>query len=94
MRVKWTRRALREQDEAFEWIVTENPKAAGEVIDRMRAATRLLADNPRIGRPGRITGTRELVIARTPYVVVYRIGPEQVDILAVFHHARNWPGRL
>ena len=94
MRVKWTRRALREQDQAFEWIVTENPKAAGEVIDRMRAATRLLAENPRMGRPGRITGTRELAIARTPYVVVYRIGPEQVDILAVFHHARDWPGRL
>ncbi len=94
MRVKWTRRALREQDEAFEWIVTENPKAAGEVIDRMRAATRLLADNPGMGRPGRIAGTRDLVITRTPYVVVYRIGPEQVDILAVFHHARDWPGRL
>jgi addiction module RelE/StbE family toxin len=94
MRVKWARRALREQDEAFERIVTENPQAAGEVIDRMRAATRLLADNPRMGRPGRITGTRELVVTRTPYVVVYRIGPEQVEILAVIHHARDWPGRL
>ncbi len=94
MRVKWTRRALREQDAAFEWIVSENPIAAGEVIDRMRAATRLLADNPRMGRPGRIAGTRELVITRTPYVAVYRIGPEQVEILAVIHHVRDWPGRL
>ena len=94
MRVKWARRALREQDEVFEWIVTGNPQAAGEVIDRMRAATRLLAGNPRMGRPGRIAGTRELVVTRTPYVVVYRIGPEQVEILAVIHHAREWPGRL
>ena len=94
MRVKWTRRALRDQDEAFDRIVTENPKAAGEVIDRMRAATRLLADNPRMGRPGRIARTREFVVTRTPYVVVYRIGAEQVEILAVIHHARDWPGRL
>ena len=94
MRVKWTRRALREQDEAFEWIVTENPKAAGEVIDRMRSATRLLADNPRMGRPGRIAHTREMVITRTPYVVVYRIGAAQVEILAVIHHVRDWPASL
>jgi addiction module RelE/StbE family toxin len=94
MRVKWTRRALREQDEAFEWIVAENPVAAREVIDRMRSATRLLADNPQMGRPGNITGTRELVITRTPYVVVYRIAAGQVDILAVIHHAREWPVRL
>ena len=92
MRVKWTRRALREQDEAFEWIVTENPKAAGEVIERVHVATRLLADQPRMGRPGRIAGTRELVIARTPYVVVYRIAAGNLDILAVIHHARNWSG--
>jgi addiction module RelE/StbE family toxin len=91
MRLKWTRRALREQDEAFEWIVTENPSAAVEVIDRMHAATRLLADNPRMGRPGRIVGTRELETNRTPYVVVYRIGTEQVEILALIHHAREWP---
>ena len=94
MRLKWTRRALREQDESFEWIVTENPTAAREVIDRMHSATRLLAKNPKMGRPGRITGTGELVVSRTPYVVAYRIGAEQVEILAVIHHAREWPARL
>ena len=94
MRVKWTRRALREQDEAFEWIVTKNPTAAREVIERMHSATQLLADQPRMGRSGRIARTRELVITRTPYVVVYRIGTEQVEILAVIHHARDWPASL
>jgi len=91
MRVRWTRRALREQDQAFEWIVAENPAAAREVIDRIYAATRLLAEQPRMGRPGRISGTRELVVSRTPYIVVYRVGAESVDILAVIHHARDWP---
>lgn len=94
MRVKWTRRALREQDAAFEWIVTENPRAAAEVIDRLWAATRHLSEQPGIGRPGRVDGTRELVVGRTPYIVVYRIGPEQIEILAVLHHARDWPQSL
>ena len=94
MRVKWTRRALREQDEAFEWIVTENPIAAREVIDRMHSVMRLLVDNPRLGRPGRIDEIRELVVTRTPYLVVYRLGAQQVEILAVIHHAREWPVRL
>ena len=94
MRLKWTRRALREQDEAFEWIVTENLIAAREVIDRMHSAMRLLAKNSKMGRPGRISGTREFVVSRTPYVVAYRIGAEQVEILAVIHHAREWPARF
>ena len=91
MRVRWTRRALREQDEAFEWIVAEHRAAAAEVIDRIRAASRLLGEQPRIGRPGRVPGTRELVVNRTPYVLVYRVAAETVDILAVMHQARNWP---
>lgn len=91
MQVKGTRRALRDLDEAFEWIVADNPRAATEVIDRLRSATRLLADNPRMGRPGGVPDTRELVVSRTPYVVMYRIRSDQVQILTVLHHARERP---
>lgn len=94
MRVRWTRRALREQDQAFEWIVNANPRAAREVIERTYAATRLLADNPRMGRPGRINGTRELVVSRTPYIIVYRVARDDVEILAVIHQAQDWPESL
>lgn len=91
MRVRWTRRALREIDDAFEWIVAENPAAAAEVIDRIHAATRLLREQPGMGRPGQVAGTRELVVGRVPYIVVYRVTLSQVEILAVMHHAREWP---
>lgn len=94
MRVRWTRRALREQDQAFEWIVKKDPRAAREVIERTYAAARLLADNPRMGRPGRINGTRELVVSRTPYIIVYRVARDDVEILAVIHQAQDWPESL
>jgi len=50
-----------------------------------------LADHPFIGRQARVVNTRELVVAGTPYIVAYRVGEKQVDILAVLHGAMRWP---
>ncbi|WP_422641803.1 type II toxin-antitoxin system RelE/ParE family toxin [Zavarzinia sp.] len=50
-----------------------------------------LSEHPHLGRAGRVADTRELVISRTPYVAVYSVGPDAIDILAVFHGARRWP---
>ena len=95
MTVVWSRRAIRNIRAARAYIARENPVAATVVTERIiQQVETLLNFSPGIGRPGRITGTRELVTTRTPYVVVYRIGAEQVEILAVIHHARDWPGRL
>lgn len=58
-----------------------------DILDRTDA---LFAANPALGRPGRVAGTRELVLPKTPYVVAYRI-MEAVEILAVMHGAREWP---
>ena len=53
------------------------------------------ADNPALGHPGRLPGTRELVVSGTPYIVPYRVSgrPERVEILRVFHAARRLPER-
>ena len=53
----------------------------------------LLSEYPKIGRRGRAAGTRELVIARTPFIVVYRVRqkPERVEIIRVLHGAQKWP---
>jgi addiction module RelE/StbE family toxin len=50
-----------------------------------------LVQFPEMGRPGRIEGTRELVISRTPYIAAYRILGETVRILRVLHGAQLWP---
>ena len=54
----------------------------------------LLAQHPALGRPGRVEGTRELVVPDTPYLVPYRVRGHAVEILRVFHGARKWPKKL
>ena len=94
MRIVWTPQARRDLDAAFDYIVQHDPTAARSLYRRIRERVRGLAQHPRSGRPGREPGTRELVIAGTPYLVPYRITEREVQILAVIHGARRWPDRL
>jgi toxin ParE1/3/4 len=50
-----------------------------------------LAAHPQMGRPGRVHGTRELVITRTPYIAIYRLSSEAIQILRLLHGAQQWP---
>lgn len=59
--------------------------------DAIEAAVTRLAEYPKIGRIGRVAGTRELVVTGTPYIVVYRIEPTAAVILRVLHGAQRWP---
>lgn len=94
MRVRWTRLALLHLAEIHDHIAAENPAAARRVAQRIRKEAGILADHPGIGRPGRLSGTRELVIDRYPYVIAYRVEPAEVQIAAVVHTSRRWPGEL
>jgi toxin ParE1/3/4 len=58
------------------------------IIDQIQ----LLTQFPQLGRLGRVTGTRELVISETPFVVAYRIGADAVRVLRILHGAQRWPG--
>ena len=60
-------------------------------LDKLARATGLLARNPAMGRPGRVPGTRELVIPNTPYILPYRVRANAVEILRVFPATRKWP---
>ena len=91
MKIKWVRLALTDLDEAAAFISQDNPQAAKRIVKRIRDAARLLSDQPNAGRPGRVHGTRELVIADTPFILPYRVVQNTVQILRVLHGARNWP---
>jgi addiction module RelE/StbE family toxin len=94
MKVKWTTPALRDLREAIEFIAKENPVAARTVAVRIRKASRLVADHPQRGRPGRCENTRELIIPGLPYIIAYREQREAVEILRVLHTARKWPDQF
>jgi toxin ParE1/3/4 len=89
MRIRRLPRAIRDVDEIWEWIAAENVAAADRLTDRIAAATGRLADFPESGapRPELGPGARSIIVGR--YLILYRVGPDSVDILRVVHGARE-----
>jgi len=95
VRVRWLKRALKNLDKEAEYIARDNLQAAARIVERIATGVDRLATHPAAGRPGRVPGTRELVINGTVfYVVPYRVRDETVEILRVFHAARKWPEKF
>ena len=92
--IRWLKRALASLDAEASFIALDNPAAAAHVVDTIVRSVELLAQHPGLGRPGRVEGTRELVVANTPYLVPYRVRNNVVEILRVFHGARKWPQKF
>jgi len=84
------RTALRNLDHHASYIAREDPNAARNAVERVRAAVNHLAEYPNMGRIGRVPSTRELILAGTPWVVVYRVR-DSVEIIRVLHGAQSWP---
>ncbi len=91
MMLRWTRGALRDMQHLHDYIADDNPAAARRVVARICEAASHLRRSPQMGKRGRVVDTRELVIAGTPYIVVYRIEGDQVQVVAVIHAAQRWP---
>jgi len=92
LRIRWTGSALADLEAIGDFIALDNAVAAQRMVVGLIASVDALRDHPDLGRPGRLTGTRELVVSGIPYVVPYRALGDDVQILAVFHGARRWPG--
>lgn len=93
MRIKWLRTALRNLDDEATYIAQDNVLAAQTVVTRILEAVAQLADQPSLGRPGRVPDTRELVVLKTRYIIPYRVRGDTISILRVFHTSRRLPGR-
>lgn len=91
MQVSWTAEAVRDLNSARAYIARDNPTAASHLAGRIRDAGQMLERFPILGRASDLEDTRELPIGGTPYVLVYRVGPNLVQILRVIHGARLWP---
>ncbi len=93
-RLNWTKRALRRLESISDYIARDSPAAADKVSDRLREATNSLRIHPAMGRVGRITATRELILADLPYIIAYRVTETSVEILTIIHTSQRWPDEL
>lgn len=95
MQIKWTDLAAKDLDNIEAYIATENsPLVAVDVVLKViNSSDVILSNHPQAGRPGRVSGTRELVIDGIPFILIYRIVDRlgQVQILRVLHDAQQWP---
>jgi toxin ParE1/3/4 len=92
MIVRWSPEAVRDLGSLRAYIAEADPAAARRAALRVvQMVEQMLPNNPQIGRPGRVPGTRELVITGTPYIVPYRVRRNMLEILRVYHGARRWP---
>lgn len=94
MRVRWLLTALANLDTEAQYISRDDPAAAARMVSAVHLSVQNLRRFPALGRPGRVVGTRELVVAGTPYINPYRVRDDAVEVLRVFHGARKWPKRF
>ncbi len=87
----WLQRAIQDRDAQIDYIAKDNPMAAVSQGDRIAEQIEILQQHPHMGRAGRKQGTRELVISRTPFIVIYRVKAKRIEVLRVLHGAQQWP---
>lgn len=93
MILEWTEAALEARFAQLDFIALDKPTAAIDMDERIESQTSLLLDHPGLGRKGRVKGTRELAVAGTPSIAVYRLLGERIEIFRFLHGAQQWPKR-
>jgi len=90
-RVRWTKDAANDLEQIFQHIIQDNPAAARSVIRTIADGIGKLRVFPNLGRSGLVEGTREIVFPSLPYIAVYRVKENAVQILRVYRGAQDWP---
>ncbi len=90
MRLRWTAPAAQDLYKIARYIRRDNPTAAREVAKTIYDGCESLVNSPYRGRKGHIKGARELVFPGLPYIAVYRIKEQVVEILHIYHGAQDW----
>lgn len=90
LKLEWLELARDDLFSIIEYVSEENPDAAQRLLDDISSKVSKLSDFPKVGRPGRVEGTRELV-ALANYIVVYQEDSSSIRVLRVLHAAQKWP---
>ena len=92
MRLVWKPLAIQDRERIMNTIARDNPAAAIALDEEFESKAEQLPQHPKLYKPGRVKGTREMVV-RPNYVIVYRIQGRAISILRVIHAAQRWPMR-
>ena len=89
--IRFTPQALADLESIRDWITADDERAADRVLARIRQATTMLGQFPKLGHEGAVTGTRELKVTGLPYLLIYALYEGDIDILTVLHSRRRYP---
>lgn len=89
--IQWLPLASTNRFEQLDYIAQVNPLAAISQDEQIERQVDMLMQHPNIGRPGRKKGTRELVISRTPFIVVYRVKATRIEVIRLLHGSQQYP---
>ena len=90
MKLRWTPEAEQDRADIWDYLAAESPQAAARIDEMFSESASKLAKHPKLGKLGRVSGTRELVLHES-YCLVYEIDAETVWMLALVHTAKQWP---
>jgi addiction module RelE/StbE family toxin len=90
MRIRWAFPAADDLQNIKNYLQQNYPRFAEQTVRTIYERIQSLKSSPNRGRPGHRSGTRELVITPLPYVVVYRVKSEAIEILHIYHGSQDW----
>ncbi|URI11997.1 type II toxin-antitoxin system RelE/ParE family toxin (plasmid) [Aquincola tertiaricarbonis] len=93
MRLRWRPMALADREAIMTFIAADDVNAAIALDEAFEAKAEIARQRPTLYKPGRVAGTRELVV-RPNYVMVYRVLPDAIEVLRVLHASQQWPQPL
>lgn len=91
MQLRWTRDAADDLHQIADYLTTHVPERAADLVREVYDAPTALLEFPHRGRPGKKAGTRELVLAPLPYLIVYQVRDNIVFVVRILHGAQQWP---
>jgi addiction module RelE/StbE family toxin len=91
VKIRWSPTAILDIEEIRDYIAADDPKTAQKISAKILTSVAGLSSFPLLGRPGRVAGTRELVIPGTPFIAAYRVDESEVVISKVLRGRRSWP---
>ena len=91
LKVKYTPIAIQDLNAGYDYIYSENPVAARQVIERIEQTVIHLKSQPFMGHAGRVEETYEVYVPNTPFIIVYQVSSELLVIVSILHTARKYP---